>query len=133
MAQIGASRLRKKNRICPMVPFFALQYQAWSALTKHIFILKMPINKQNNRIWGELQPGVEKPLQDQKILVWLAISANKVYGVYYFESCVDQHNYLNMLKTFFWPKHLRTVDYQKYYFQQDGAAPHTANLVQTFV
>ena len=85
------------------------------------FYLTIPVNKQNNRIWGESQPGlgVEKPLQDHKILVWCAISANKVYGVYYFKSSVDQHNYLNMLKTFFWPKHLRTVDYQKYYFQQD--------------
>ena len=35
-----------------------------------------------------------------------------------------------MLKTFLLPKLLRTASYKKYQFQQDGAAPHTANIVQ---
>ena len=38
-----------------------------------------------------------------------------------------------MLKTFFWKKHLDTADYKKYCFQQDGATPHTANTVQTWI
>ena len=38
-----------------------------------------------------------------------------------------------MLKTFFWPKHLRTADYKKYYFQQDGATAHTATMVQDWL
>lgn len=99
------------------------------------FSLTLPLNHQNNRIWSESQPcvGVEVPLHDQKILVWCAISANRVFGPYYFEDTVDQHNYLEMLKKDFWPKVLRTADYEKYHFQQDGATPHTATAVQTWL
>ncbi len=38
-----------------------------------------------------------------------------------------------MIQTFFWPKLIRIYDYQKYYFQQDGATPHTAELVQSWL
>ena len=99
------------------------------------FYLTLPVNNQNNRQWSETQPyiGVETPLHDQKILVWCAISVNRVFGPYYFENSVNQHNYLEMLKNFFWPKMLKTADYQKYYFQQDGAKPHTALSVQNWL
>ena len=46
---------------------------------------------------------------------------------------VNQHNYLEILKVWFWPKHLRTDSYKIYYFQQDGATPHTANSVQNWL
>jgi hypothetical protein len=35
--------------------------------------------------------------------------------------------------TFFWPKVLRTAKYKKHYFQQDGARPHAATSVQTWL
>lgn len=38
-----------------------------------------------------------------------------------------------MLRTFFWPKQLRTAEYKKYYFQQDGASPHKATIVQNWL
>ena len=42
-------------------------------------------NIQNNRIWAEFQPTevVEKPLNDEKIMVWCAFSANRFYGPYF--------------------------------------------------
>ena len=87
------------------------------------FYLTMPINKQNNRIWADSQPaiGIETPLHDQKVLVWCAISANRVSGPYFFSENVNQHNYLEMLRNFFWQKQVRTAASEKYYFQQDGA------------
>ena len=96
------------------------------------FYLTLPPNKQNNRQWGssQLVVGTEKPLHDEKVLVWCAISANGVFGPFFFKDYVNQHNYLEMLKENFWPKVLRTPDYKKYYFQQDGARPHTAIEVQ---
>ena len=99
------------------------------------FYLTEAINKQNNRLWLTERPGdwIEKPLHDAKVLVWCAITSRKVYGPYFFEESVNQHNYLHMLKTFFWPKHYRLKDAKKYYFQQDGATPHTANLVQDYL
>ena len=99
------------------------------------FYLTLPLNHQNNRVWSNTQPcvGLEEPLQDKKILVWCAISAERVFGPYVFEETVNQDNYLEMLRTFFWPKVLRTADYKKYYFQQDGATPHTATAVQEWL
>ena len=43
------------------------------------FYLTLPVNKQYQRIWSELQPneGLEITLHDEKILVWCAISATK--------------------------------------------------------
>jgi len=38
-----------------------------------------------------------------------------------------------MLKVWFWPKYLRTYEYKKYYFQQDGAPAHTSNIVQEWL
>ena len=99
------------------------------------FYLTEPLNKQNNRIWASEKPegGIERPLHDQKVLVFCAISAVKVYGPYFFSESVNQHNYLTMLKDWFWTKHINTKEYKKYYFQQDGAAPHTANRVQNWL
>ena len=99
------------------------------------FTLTLPLNKQNNRIWADSQPviGIETPLHDEKVLVWCAISAAKIYGPYFFSESVNQDNYLSMLKNFFWSKHLRTAEYKRYFFQQDGATPYTANTVQTWL
>ena len=72
----------------------------------------------------------EKPLHDAKVLVWSAISCRKIYGHYFFEETVNQQPYLDMLKIFFWPKHYRAESHKKYYLQQDGDTPHTANTVQ---
>jgi hypothetical protein len=110
------------------LPFYFFTDEAYFSLT-------LPLNHQNNRVWSDSQPcvGKETPLHDKKILVWCAISAKRVFGPYYFEESVNQHNYLEMLKNFFWPKVLRTADYKKYHFQQDGATPHTATEVQRWL
>jgi inhibitor of nuclear factor kappa-B kinase subunit alpha len=102
--------------------------EAWFYLTK-------PVNKQNDRLWSEseLFEMVERPLQDEKVLVWCAMTSSKIYGPYFFDSTVNQHTYLEMLETFFWPRHTKIKNYRKYYFQQDGATPHTSNLVQTWL
>ena len=65
-------------------------------------------------------------------MAWCAISASKIYGICYYESIQNTNNYLEMLKTFFWPKHLRTSEYKKYYFQQDGAGSHRSDIVQNW-
>ena len=69
---------------------------------------------------------------DEKVLVWCAMSSERIYGPHFFASTVNQYNYLNMLKKRFWTKVVRE-DYEKYYFQQDGASPHTANKVQKYL
>ena len=114
-------------------PSSTLDYMIFS--DEAYFYLTLPVNKQNNRIWSKESPlnGVEKPLRDEKIMVWCAISVKRVFGPFFFSDYVNSRNYLEMLKTFFWPKILNTAEYKKYHFQQDGARPHTATAVQTWL
>ena len=87
------------------------------------FYLTRQINKQNNRMWLESKPDdkIERPLNDEKVLVWCAISCGRTYGPYFFEESVNQHNYLHMLKNFFWKRHCQLSNPSMYYFQQDRA------------
>jgi hypothetical protein len=99
------------------------------------FYLTPPINKQSDRIWSATKPleSIQRPLQDERVLVWCGMSASKIYGPYFFEDTVNQHNYLYMLQQSFWKQHRRVENYQNYYFQQDGATPHKANRVQDYL
>ena len=92
-------------------------------------------NVQNDRVWSEFQPNVlvESPLQDEKVMVWCAFSAKKVYGPYFFAGTVNWTNYLEMLKDFFWPIHVGVENSHKFYFQQDGAPPHRKKEVQDWL
>lgn len=99
------------------------------------FYLTLPLNKQNNRVWDDSRPfeGVEMPLHDEKLLVWCSISAEGIIGPYFFEGSVNKDNYLQMLQTFFLRRHVQRPNSSKYYFQQDGATPHTADIVQKWL
>ncbi len=46
------------------------------------FYLTESSNKQNNRNWADYQPleTIERPLHDDKILVWCGMSAQRIYG-----------------------------------------------------
>lgn len=99
------------------------------------FYLHPEVNSQNNRRWLPSKPTdkIERPLHGEKVLVWCAISRDCIYGPYFFDGNVNQHNYLNMLKNFFWKGHVTARDFRKYYFLQDGAKPHTADKVQSYL
>ena len=73
------------------------------------FYITLSVNKQNNRQWPESQPyvGVEQPLYDMKILAWCAISVDRIFEPFSFETTVNQRNCLDRLKKFFWSKILR--------------------------
>ncbi|GFV83926.1 histone-lysine N-methyltransferase SETMAR [Trichonephila clavipes] len=94
------------------------------------FWLNGYVNKQNCRIWSEVNPQVyvETPLHPEKLTVWCALWAG--------ESLVfsknDGHNvtvngdrYRAMITNFFIPE-LNNHDVQELWFQQDGATCHTA-------
>ena len=99
------------------------------------FTLTPPVNKQNDRIWSRESPMelIERPLHGQKVMAFCALSSKKIYGVYFFEGNVNSQIYLHMLDKWFWKKHVNTVDWNKFIFQQDGARPHTSNEVQEWL
>lgn len=100
-----------------------------------IFYLNPVLNKQNDRIWLPTRPKscLETDLHPEYVMVWCAISANHVFGPYYFEGTVNNENYLEMLQNSFWPEMLRTRSYKEYYFIQDGAPPHKKEIVQDWL
>ena len=94
-------------------------------------------NLQNNRIWAEFQPNYinEKPLNDDKVMVWCAFSTDYVYGPYFFDDTVNGERYLAMLKYFFWPMHSRLKSKKKLLsiLQHDGAPPHRKKEVDEYL
>jgi hypothetical protein len=99
------------------------------------FHLNGAVNNHNCRIWSDSDPicVIEQPLKPPKVLVWCAVSANRVYGPFFFDSTVNNENYLDMLKSYFWPKVYRSKNATGMYFQQDGAPAHRHENVQQWL
>ena len=105
----------------------------WFSDESH-FYLNAAVNKQNRRVWGIEKPNsyLEKPLHDDKVTAWAAMSSTGVIGSFFYEingetASVNSDRYLTLLKNKFLPALRRKgVDINSIWFQQDGAAPHTA-------
>lgn len=102
------------------------------------FYLNAQVNKKNCRFWGTEKPKIylEKPLHDQKVTVWAALSASGLIGPFFFEddvgnvATVNSERYLGVLRKKLLPALRRRsdIDMKDVWFQQDGAAPHTSNM-----
>ena len=90
------------------------------------FYLDGYVNRQNFRIWGTENPHmtVVKPLHPKKVTVWCAMCATGIIGPYFFEDTVNGIRYMEMMKTFFFPKIEQHEKASDYWFMQDGAPPH---------
>jgi hypothetical protein len=94
------------------------------------------IHKHNCRIWARENPfaTVEVAMNSPKVIVWCAMSSKTIVGPFFFEeSTVDQHNYLDMLRNFFYPFLQRNRLTGKIIFQQDGASVHFAKSVRLWL
>ncbi|GFW04020.1 transposable element Tc3 transposase [Trichonephila clavipes] len=97
------------------------------------FWLNGYVNKQNCRIWSEANPQVyvKTPLNQEKLHVSCALWAGGIIGPYFFKNdkgqnvTVNGDRYRAMITNFFIPE-LNNHDVQELWFQQDGAACHTA-------
>ena len=105
------------------------------------FHLSGHVNKQNMRFWAleQPEPDSNKPLSREKVIVWCAIASNRVIGPYFFENrdgesiTVNSDRYLNMLKKFYLPALRRHNEVDDIIFQQDGAPPHYALVVRSWL
>ena len=108
-------KLRQYHELKPSDPAKRLDFCIWFKGLPKITAMRLicsdeayccptePVNKQNNKLClktGQSE-GVERPLYDQKLLVWCAMSSQRIYGPYYFEGTVNQNNYIRMLRYFF--------------------------------
>lgn len=99
------------------------------------FHLNGAVNNHNFRIWSDSNPHLvqEQPLKPDKILVWCAVSSQRIIGPFFFDETVKGENYLNMLMSYFWPRLYRSKNGTISYFQQDGAPAHRTKQVQAWL
>lgn len=89
------------------------------------------VNRHNCRIWGSENPRVviEHQRDSPKRNVWCGIMRDRIIGPYFFaEKTVTANTYLDMLQLYAVPQLPDGA-----IFQQDGAPPHFANMVRTFL
>ena len=94
-------------------------------------------NRQNERYWAMSEPLVmeENQVQGGKSqMCWTGLINGKII-VHWFDEkeTVNQHSYLHMLKTVVWPKVRSVASARGYVFQQDGAPPHTTQMVRDWL
>ena len=92
----------------------------WFSDESH-FYLNNIVNKQNCHFWRTEKPNFhyEKPLHDDKITVWVALSSAGVIGLFFFEekgenATVNSERYIQLLKNKFMPALRRIGKYRKY-------------------
>ncbi|KAJ4449078.1 hypothetical protein ANN_00473 [Periplaneta americana] len=85
------------------------------------------VNRHNCRIWGSENPSVviEHQRDSPKWNVWCGIMRDRIIGA---EKTVTANTYLDMLQLYAVPQLPDGA-----IFQQDGAPPHFANMVRTFL
>ena len=98
------------------------------------FYLSGHTNTQNSRTWAteNLHETFGKPLHDQNIGVWCAVSRSRIIGPIFFDSTINSDCYI---KDIFVPfsEQLTALEKAKTWFQQDDATAHTARATMTAV
>ena len=98
------------------------------------FVKNVHPNRQNERYWAMSDPLVmeENRVQGGKSqMCWAGLINGRIILHWFDEKeTVNQHSYLAMLKTVVWPKVRSVATARGYVFQQDGAPPHTTQLVR---
>ena len=89
-------------------------------------------NKHNERYWCDVYP-VEDENRVQggrKLMCWAGLIDGRVV-VHWFDENerINQHTYLNILQTVAWPFVSTVATRRGYWFQQDGARPHTTDTI----
>jgi hypothetical protein len=124
-----------------------LQFAAWAKeknATFHntwfsdevCFHLDGNVNKQNVCFWAREHPHNfrERCSHRRKVTVWVAISSHSLIGPIFFSETVNSQQYLHMLQNDFLPQLMVTqLPIGTQWFMQDGATPHTANVVLNFL
>ena len=90
------------------------------------FHLDGGVNRHNHRYWAPLNPKwiMEESLHSERVTVWGAIWEGGYFGPFFFDGNVNSDNYLEMLRSQFWPSLVEAGFADEAVFMQDGAPPH---------
>ena len=101
------------------------------------FTEKVRGNRQNERYWDWTNPNITEENRVQggrKLMCWAALAEGRVILHWFAEGeTEDQYNYLDMLKTKLWPVVRGRATRRQLWYQQDGARPHTTELVRDWL
>jgi hypothetical protein len=87
------------------------------------------VNKQNMKFWASENAVVETSLHPAKCTVWCAISKQGETGPIFVEGTIISQQYLQQLQNEVIPVIQGAGHVDTTFFQQDGAHPHTVNVV----
>lgn len=97
-------------------------------------------NQHNEHWWSHQNPHVIKESHHQvrfSANVWAGIVGDRIVGPYFIEGRLTGLAYLNMLQTVIADMMddvpLAIINHPEFYFQQDGAPPHFANIVRQYL
>jgi hypothetical protein len=100
-----------------------------------MFGLDREVNKHNCVYWSVDNPHFSLPVthMKKKVHCWCALSSHGIIGPYFFDGIVTAESYVWMLGSFFLPTLFSHSYGNCCYFQQAGAAPHTAGITAAFL
>lgn len=99
------------------------------------FKLNGHVNRHNSIYWATDNPhvAISREMNAPGVTVWAAISAKGTIGPCFFEGTVNGNSYLTMLKTEMWPAVQHEATRRRLFFMQDGAPPHWAREVRSWL
>lgn len=105
-----------------------------------LFTLEVPINKQNDRVYGanirevpRNKRAVERIQNASSVMVWGAISINGKLPLLFFDKSVEinkNYDLQHVLQDHLKPYARKLFDNDSFCFQQDSAPAHKASIVQ---
>ncbi|KAL7292825.1 hypothetical protein TKK_0013650 [Trichogramma kaykai] len=102
------------------------------------FQLNGNVNRQNCRYWSDTNPHwmrEDKTQYPQKLNEWAEIVGDRIIGPFFINGNLNAQNYEQMLRNDICPaiKAVKGPNYDRTWFQQDGAAAHYGRNVRNFL
>ena len=110
-------------------------HDVWFSGKSH-FLISGDVCKRNMQFWAHEQPHcfTERPLHNEKLTVWCAMSSYGVIVPYVFKDTLNSQLYPSLLKNKFVPALLnQTANMQNVWFMLDGVTAHTSNIVLDYL
>ena len=93
------------------------------------------VNRHNSHYWAEKDPlmTVEKEQGKSKVTVWCGMTSSAVVGPFFIRDTMNGERYLKTLSNNIFPVVTSWDNFQQLHFMQDGAPPHFATAVRSWL